>query len=306
MKYRFWLSFILTLLFLGFIFKFLNLTVFIGYLKNAKYYFLIPAIACYAAVYLVRARRMNVLLGYGSLSRMYWISILHYFFNKLLPSRTGELSLLYFLKRYTDCRYEKGLVLLLLLRFMDMFVLITLFLLALFIINFPIKNRLMAYAPLLTAILIFQLSVLFCLPWILQKAIKLNVRRLQKTLTSIYEYTRQVDYRKFLRPLLFDSFLNWFLFYGFIFFAARAFHITLGYWSILFAATFPVLSMLVPVSAIGNFGTFEAGWVLGFVLVGVPTDSAFAVGFCTNIVLTIINGILAGLGYLMLNRRHCP
>jgi len=62
--------------------------------------------------------------------------------------------------------------------------------------------------------------------------------------------------------------------------------------------------MLLPVSAIGGFGTFEAGWSFGFVLLGMTLDSALPIGFFTNIFGLIVSAALATFGYFFLMFRR--
>ena len=58
--------------------------------------------------------------------------------------------------------------------------------------------------------------------------------------------------------------------------------------------------MLIPISAIGGFGTFEAGWSIGFVLLGMPLDTAVSIGLFTNIFGLIVSGAFASFGYFYL------
>jgi glycosyltransferase 2 family protein len=61
-----------------------------------------------------------------------------------------------------------------------------------------------------------------------------------------------------------------------------------------FGAGLAILTTLIPVSAFANFGTLEAGWVLGFHALGVGTDLAYATGVGLHLV-QIANTVLLGL-----------
>jgi uncharacterized membrane protein YbhN (UPF0104 family) len=66
---------------------------------------------------------------------------------------------------------------------------------------------------------------------------------------------------------------------------------------LVLGATFAVLSKALPLGTIGGFGTHEAGWTVGFMLVGLEREVAIASGFAVNI-LTLLASLFFGLGSL--------
>lgn len=73
-----------------------------------------------------------------------------------------------------------------------------------------------------------------------------------------------------------------------------------------FGASLAILTSLVPVSAFANFGTLETGWVLGFGVLGVPRDLAFATGtglHVVQVVFAVALGLVGHLGMAMGSRR---
>jgi glycosyltransferase 2 family protein len=67
-----------------------------------------------------------------------------------------------------------------------------------------------------------------------------------------------------------------------------------------FGASLAILTSQIPISAFASFGTLEAGWVLGFGLLGVPKDIAVATGLGLHIV-QLANVIALGVvGHLMM------
>jgi uncharacterized membrane protein YbhN (UPF0104 family) len=53
------------------------------------------------------------------------------------------------------------------------------------------------------------------------------------------------------------------------------------------------LSALLPVNALGNVGTLEAGWALGFVALGMNRSDAIASGLAVHAIVIVTSGILA-------------
>jgi len=63
--------------------------------------------------------------------------------------------------------------------------------------------------------------------------------------------------------------------------------------AIVFGATFAVLTKAIPLASIGGFGTHEAGWTVGFMLVGFDLSAAVLSGLAVN-VLTLLASALFG------------
>jgi uncharacterized membrane protein YbhN (UPF0104 family) len=61
----------------------------------------------------------------------------------------------------------------------------------------------------------------------------------------------------------------------------------LTYFSVIFASTFAILTTVLPFQGLGNFGTLEAGWTLGFVAVGVSREMAISSGFTYHFVIIL-------------------
>jgi uncharacterized membrane protein YbhN (UPF0104 family) len=51
----------------------------------------------------------------------------------------------------------------------------------------------------------------------------------------------------------------------------------------LIGATAATLTSVLPINSLGNFGTLEAGWVGGFLLVGMNPDTALSTGFAVHL-----------------------
>ena len=246
---------------------------------------------CYIGVYLARAVRMRAIIPKTTIPDLFWINSVQYFFNKILPARTGELTLPVLIQRYTGASFGRGVAVLLLLRFFDILVIVALLTISLYVISVP---PLMTRAlPWLMAAETGGLLVIFALPVLLKK---IELQAIAKLTT----FVQQPGYVRFILGGLRDTIIAWVFLYGYLYCMVLATHGAFSFWAVVFAATFSILTIVLPISAIGNFGTFEAGWVLGFVMLGMAKTDALAVGFFTNIVLTILNGLLAGIGFMIL------
>ena len=61
-----------------------------------------------------------------------------------------------------------------------------------------------------------------------------------------------------------------------------------------------MVSGFLPVSGIGSFGALEAGWALGFVLVGLETPIAVATAFGFSIVTLVYAALFGLVGWIWL------
>ncbi len=76
-----------------------------------------------------------------------------------------------------------------------------------------------------------------------------------------------------------------------------------------FGAGLAILTTLAPISAFANFGTLEAGWVLGFTALGVPTELATSTGVGLHVVQianTVLLGVLGHVGMALVRDRPQP
>ena len=246
----------------------------------------------YSGVYVARAIRMQALIPKTTFLQMFCINSVQYFFNKLLPARTGELTLPMLIKRYTPASFGRGLATLLLLRYMDVIIIMGMLLLSLFLVPAPAVIHFRAYAWLLLLGILGMLVVLFLLPWLAQK------------FTQLQKFIPDTRYVHFVLTGLRDTVFAWVCLYAYFFCLMQGLHVHFDFWAVVFACTFSILTIVLPVSAIGNFGTFEAGWILGFVMLGMNKGDALATGFFTNVILTVLNAGLALIGVIYLEYRY--
>jgi uncharacterized protein (TIRG00374 family) len=80
----------------------------------------------------------------------------------------------------------------------------------------------------------------------------------------------------------------------FVFYALmRGFGIEVSFLKVLFGSTIAVIANALPVSGIGNWGTLEAGWAAGFLIVGLSKEKAIATGFGVHILIFLVCALTA-------------
>lgn len=104
------------------------------------------------------------------------------------------------------------------------------------------------------------------------------------------------------------SFPMWLCVFAFCAVLGRGFGLpdSIDFTTASFGASLAILTSLVPLSAFANFGTLEAGWVLGFGIFGVPRELALATGTGLHLVqlaLAVAFGLLGHLGMGLVGRR---
>ncbi|MDZ4774289.1 MAG: lysylphosphatidylglycerol synthase transmembrane domain-containing protein [Planctomycetota bacterium] len=74
----------------------------------------------------------------------------------------------------------------------------------------------------------------------------------------------------------------------------------LSYAELAFGSALAIVTSLVPISAFANFGTLEAGWVIGFELLGVPRDLGAATGLGLHVVQVALCVAVGIVGHLIM------
>ncbi len=303
------LSIVVTGILLFLIFHFIDVDSFVTSIKNINIKYLSISVLLMIATYFVRAKRFHLMLHTKGLLIYFSISSVHFFLNKILPAKTGELSLPILFHKYLNVSYKKGTSALLLFRFFDLFSVVLLLSISLLFVHIDKINQNVLFVIALSVILLqvlfwFRLSRI--LSFLENMLSKIKIKKIERFKEKLFIYFQQVkDFKVnsssgFLIKLAFISVVNWFLTYLTFYFIMRSFGVDFSILQIIFATSLASFSILLPVSAIGSFGTFEAGWSFGFVLLGMTLDSALSIGFFTNIFSIIVSAALATFGYFFL------
>lgn len=232
-------------------------------------------------------------------------------FNYVLPAWTGEASLLYFLKKYQAVSLDKGSAALVVGRIVDYLAVAVIFIVGAWLSLRQLMDadaRLttsileVALAMILVAVLILASMVwwgqrlLTFIEWLINRlglnsspAVEFVLRALRKIITA---FEAIHSFRRYSLTFLWSLglWLTIFLrFYAFL----RGLGLITPLLSTIVGSTFAVMSKSVPFITFGGIGTHEAGWTIGFMLVGFDKTTAISSGFAINL-LTLLTTIALG------------
>ena len=297
----------------------IDISFFLHNIKNLKTQYLLYAVLFYVATFFARAIRLRWILHFKEIPTLVSVSTIHFFFNRLLPFKAGELALPLLLRKYGNINFFHGIYYLLFLRFLDLYALLILLFCSLFIVK--VSGELIFFLKIFIAIALLLQSVILLridkviiqfkkilgfvriekLKHVIQKAID-NLSNL-----SEIEEVHALDARKvkFILPIVVFSIctclLTYFTYYSFL----RSFDINFGIFEVILGASGAVLLTILPINTPGRLGIFEAGWAAGFIFfLGLDRNLAVPIGLFINIWQLLLNGILALIGYIYLTRRH--
>lgn len=285
----------------------------IDYQRTAETFFLARldmlffSCLAYVAANLFKTIRYSLLLkqlGLGFFDH-FTVSSYQNFFNQILPARTGELTFVYYLKQFSKAPLSTGLHILLLTRIFD-FIAVSAFFVGSLLLYY---GRETSPSLLVAGILFFICSVimLFNMKWIVilgAKMFSITVRALRlQTAAAVQKIESKIDplVQEFSRfetmrhipGLAVSSILVWTALYIFSYLTLRAFGVSISLLLSVAGSTGGVLANVLPINSFGSFGTMEAGWSAGFVLVGVSAQDAITTGFGYHIINFVVSAIMA-------------
>lgn len=241
-------------------------------------------------------------------------------FNNILPSRSGELSFPYFMKTRHGMAVGQSTAALLVVRIFD-YLAVALLYVVFSLLNL---NQLPASATpvILTvaALLLISLLLLATMPWLGRQFLRLAERVMSRlglaetrSGTVLLRVTRRAveAFEGMRTPRTYGftigwSLLIWLVTFGWFWAFMRAMGLAQSYPQVIMGGTFAMLAKAIPLITVGGFGAHEAGWALGFRLVGMDLDVAIASGFAVNILTLAASLIFGGaaLVFMRLQARH--
>ncbi len=285
----------------------------------------LEAFAVHCVIYLVRSQRFRILLPADhrlSSPAMLAISAAHNLAAYVLPAKTGELTLVMYLRSYGGVPTAAGLAALFVSRLLDLATLCfclsiaSVYLVASRPADLPVWFYGLALALLAAAALLMFLSArsdafVRLASWFARKSgfargnlgLKLLARAEDLSLAL-----RQAPAGRVLWIAAVQSLLMWLLIFVFYGILARGFGLPedLGISGAAFGSSLAVLTNLLPINSFAGFGTQEGGWVLGFGLLGVPRDLALSTGLgvhLAQLASTLLLGILGHMAMGWMPRR---
>ena len=292
----------------------------IDLLIDLRFTSMTSALLWYLAVNVLRAFRFSLLLADTIAPwRLLPATLAMNFLNNVLPSRTGELSFPYLLRRHHDVALGESSTVLVLARIFDYLAVAVLFVLfALGQLQWLEAGaaRIMAavIALLLLTISILLLgarsaAVTFRILRRLTTMCKRQNIHFQRLLTQaereIVATLQRVRNLRTYGLALIWSLGIWLAMFACFYTLLQALRLPQPYPRVVVGATFATLAKALPLVTIGGFGAHEAGWTLGFSLVGMGRAEAIISGFAVNILMLLLSAVSGGsaLCYLMLRSR---
>ena len=275
----------------------------------------------YLATNIVRACRIKALLPEYSLNfwRLGSIVIAQSMFNNILPARVGEVAFVYLLRKHEAITVNQAVVALVVARITDYLAVATFFIIAALALlsELPPTTDIIVGLVMvgMGVIVVLLLSLawlggqsLLIIGWVLQKfglaEHRLAIWGMEKGTQLVAGLASTQSPRRLLG--VFGWSLGvWALTFGWFFAFLQGVGIQTEGYRLVVGSTFAVLSKAIPFISTGGLGAHEAGWTMGFVLVGFETSTAVLSGLAVNL-LTLIASIIAGGIALVLLRWRWP
>lgn len=256
--------------------------------------FIITSLFLYTLTYYFRAKRFTVFFPKIEIKDLSAVMAVHTFFNNLLPFRSGEASFPIILKKLFGIEGVISSAALIVARLFDLLSLSILFTAATFGVS--VNNRKFLWISVLLGIFIVLVLILGF------KLLKILKKRFGFASALFFFFTEFKSTKKILLVFLY-SLLNWITKFTAFYFIIKAGNLKLNFFESTFAATFGELTTVLPIHSIGGFGTYEAGLVGGFALLGFKGSYALTVAFYFHLLLFTMSGLLALIGWFYLSRR---
>ncbi len=247
------------------------------------------------------------------------IIALYRFFNLLLPARTGDVTLVMLLRKYSKVYVGSSLGILIVTRIYDLSALALSFSIGMIWVG--LQER----ASRTTRLFIFGLSL-----GILTLGLGLIIRRIWRVLQILLERilqkihwnekawaqailnaAKEVDVvlqssrsKTFLVRLFLASFAIWGSLFGTYWYLMRSMGFSqYSFPQVVVGSTAASLSNALPVNSFGSLGTLEIGWTAGFSFVGMTLEESVASGFAIHLWLILFTSIWALISYQHLSSR---
>lgn len=283
-------------------------------------FILAAGFSLYVVAYLLRAFRFSLLLNRTIRIRdIFPIVCVHGMTVNLLPSRAGEVSYIYLLKKIHGRTTGEGIATLVAARIFDFIVLILLLLTAgLFVHNVP--DVFQDFMWIVSVFLFFLLGILISLLYHGKRVLHLlstifqrfNLERTKlarfivRNGDEIIHSFQSINVRRDGPLLCLISILIWLISYSNFYLILLGLGINIPFQNFIFGAVLILLAGVIPTPNIAGFGTGQAIFTLVFVPLGIPFEGAIVSAFSWHIVLIVFTIILGIFGTVMLKKQYLP
>lgn len=274
---------------------------------------LLTAVGIHLAIYLLRALRFAILLPHASrppLGRVLAVSAAHNLAAYVLPAKTGEASLVLYLRNLCGVPTAEALASLLVSRLLDLAVLSGGVGVACLCVT-GVGEVAAWVRPLGVVLVLGGLVFLFLVTRgdLLVRAFGflLAVTRIERTRlgAKVRDFSTQAADalqragRRWAAGLALSLPL-WLLVFLFYAVLARGFGLQVPLAEAAFGSGLAVIANLLPINGFAGFGTQEAGWVVGFAALGVSREQALSTGIGAHLVQLMDVCVFGVLGHLVM------
>jgi len=265
--------------------------------------------ATYLVSTLFRALRFKYLIHSKNISfpDLFRITAFYHLSLMVLPSKLGELSYPYFLNKIGGMNMTEGLASLIASRVYDFFIILMIFLLALIGFQGLFKDNLFLVLLLVCLLMVLLFLAFFYmssfLRWLSNVLGKISkgtpsthaksILWVRRKINEMAEDFYGIKARKSYLSVSLTSLLSWGMIFWTFYAFLRGFGIEVPFTKMVLGSTVAVIGNALPISGIGNWGTLEAGWTVGFFMVGLSKEKAITTGFGVHIIIFIVCAIMS-------------
>ncbi len=254
------------------------------------------------------------------LSDLFKITSFYHLSLMVLPSKLGELSYPYLLNRISGRHVTEGLASLVVSRVYDFFIILLVLLCVSIGYQTLFKVNPFLLIPAVILLILLIVLVFFYMGRLLKWLSKILARIFnrtrsknsgslpwfQKKIEEMAEDFDSIKARKTYLPVTLTSVASWAMIF-FVFYAyMKGFGVEVSSTKLILGSTIAVIGNAIPISGIGNWGTLEAGWAAGFLMVGLSKEKAITTGFGVHILIFIVCAIMSFFCWVTLRKQKNP
>ena len=255
-----------------------------------------------------------------SLSDLFRITSFYHLSLMVLPSKLGELSYPYFLNKISGMNVTEGLASLITSRVYDFFIMMMILLFLTIGFQDLFKGNPFLLILLITFLIGFIIFAFFYMSSLLSRLSNIlgkisnwtgarNVKFVlwvQRKMSEMAEDFYAIKARKTYFSVSLTSLASWVMIFWTFYAYMKGFGIEISFTKMILGSTVGIIANALPISGIGNWGTLEAGWAVGFLMVGLSKEKAIATGFGVHIIIFIVCGVISFFSWVSLKKQKDP
>jgi len=245
------------------------------------------------------------------------IVCIHNFYNRFLPFRTGEVTYVYLLRKHAQIPAAHSTAGLIIARILDYISISVIFVFCAWLL----LSQLSSLSPTITwwvgGLLLLSVAILLSLGFLGSQALNfldhllrlLHLAQtrpagliLQKGQELINSFHLLRSPKTYLAAFSL-SMLQWYIMFSMHYLLLHSMGIPLPWLKVGVGSTFTFLSNVLPINTFGSFGVYEAGWTLGYLMVGLDRQTAISSGFVMHLFF-LLTAVIYGLTGLFLRPKE--